>query len=323
LISLHLLLMALGLASLLGGGNALVKGASGLALRLGVSPIIVGLTVVAFGTSTPELVVNLAAALRGTTGIGFGNVVGSNTANIGLLLASAAVVAPITIHRTLVVREVPMMILAAFAALVLGGGAFLGEIASGYTRGDGLMLLLLFGVFLYYTFRDALGQRDDPVDSVRPAGDQKPEGRHAWLLIGGGLVALVFGGEFTVRGAVGVAAAMGFSEAVIGLTVVAVGTSLPELATTIIAARRGQGDMAIGNIVGSNIYNLLLVWGLSVTISPSSIPEGGVESLFVMTAFSLVLLPMVISQKKLSRVEGMIILLGYAVYVGWLATLGG
>lgn len=321
MIPIHLVVMVLGLALLGGGGSLLVRGASGLALRLGVSPIVVGLTVVAFGTSTPELVVNLGAAIRGNTEIGFGNVVGSNTANIGLLLASAAVVAPIAIHRTLVVREIPMMILAAVAALVLGGGAFLGESASGYTRGDGLMLLLLFGVFLYYTFGDALKQRADPAASGLSAIGQKSGGSHLWILMGGGLLALTVGGELTIRAAVGIAAAIGFSETVIGLTVVAVGTSLPELATTLIAATRGQGDIAIGNVVGSNIYNVLLVWGLSVSIAPASMPEGGVGSLFVMTAFSLVLLPMAISQERLGRVEGILILVGYAAYVGWLATL--
>lgn len=312
------LLLILGLAVLIAGGRALVEGASALAVRLGVAPILVGLTVVAFGTSTPELVVNLAAAFRGATEIGFGNVVGSSIANIGLLLAITAVVTPLTIHRTLVIREIPMMILAAGAALVLGGGAFLGEAVSGYTRGDGLMLLLLFVVFLYYTIGDALRPQADVAVTVPALVESRPDNR-TWSLIGGGLLGLVVGGELTVRGAMGVAAAVGLSEAVIGLTVVAVGTSLPELATTLTAARRGQGDIAIGNIVGSNIFNLLFIWGTSVTIEPSAMPDGGVTDLLVMTALSLVLLPMVISQNRLSRTEGVFMLVGYAAYIGWLA----
>lgn len=317
------LFLGFGLAVLIGGGHALVKGASALALRIGVAPILVGLTVVAFGTSTPELVVNVAAALRGNTEIGFGNVVGSNIANIGLLLAVTAVVAPLAIHRTLVVREIPMMILACAAALVLGGGRLLGDAEAGYARGDGLMLLLLFAVFLYYTIGEAIRQRDDPaiLDASVPGmdGGKTPGGLGIGVLIVGGLAALILGGELTVQGAVGVATALGLSETVIGLTIVAVGTSLPEFATTLTAARKGQGDLAIGNIVGSNIYNLLFIWGLSVTLEPSPMPPQGALDLLVMTVLSLLLLPMVISQNRLGRIEGAVMLIGYMGYIGWLA----
>jgi cation:H+ antiporter len=322
------LLLALGLTALILGGSWLVRGATALAARLGVAPILIGLTVVAFGTSTPELVVNVSAALRGSTEIGFGNVVGSNIANIGLLLALAAIIAPLSIHRTLVIREIPMMILACAATIVLAGGVLLGEESSGFSRGDGLMLLLLFAVFLYYTIGEALQQREDQADrdagvaatSVAATSDPAtPDGRPRVILpIVGGLLALVLGGEVAVRGAIGVADAMGVSEALIGLTVVAVGTSLPELATTLTAARKGQGDLAIGNIVGSNIYNLLFIWGLSVAIFPSALPAGGAVDLMVMTGFSLLLLPFVITQSRLSRLEGALMLLGYGGYIGWL-----
>ncbi len=317
------LYLGLGLAALIGGGSWLVRGASALASWLGVAPILIGLTIVAFGTSTPELVVNVSAALRGNTEIGFGNVVGSNIANIGLLLALTAIITPLTIHRTLVIREIPMMILACAAALVLAGGAFVGEEMSGYGRGDGLMLLLLFTVFLYYTIGEALEQRgeanDRSAEGATTPGPATPEKRPPFFVpVVGGLVALIVGGELTVRGAIGVADAIGISEAVIGLTVVAVGTSLPELATTLSAARKGQGDLAIGNIVGSNIYNLLFIWGLSVTIEPSALPSGGAVDLVVMTGFSLLLLPFVISQNRLGRRESVVMLVGYCVYVGWL-----
>jgi cation:H+ antiporter len=316
------LLLGLGLAALITGGGWLVRGASALASRLGVAPILIGLTVVAFGTSTPELVVNVSAAIRGSTEIGFGNVVGSNIANIGLLLALAAIVTPLSIHRTLVIREIPMMILAAAATIVLAGGVFLGEESSGYSRGDGLMLLLLFTVFLYYTIGEALQQRGDPGsrdDGVAAESDASmlEEAPFTGLIVGG-LLALIIGGEVTVRGAIGVADAMGIPEALIGLTVVAVGTSLPELATTLTAARKGHGDLAIGNIVGSNIYNLLFIWGLSVSIAPSALPSGGAVDLMVMTGFSLLLLPFVMTQNRLSRLEGALMLLGYGGYVAWL-----
>jgi cation:H+ antiporter len=237
------LLLGLGLASLIVGGTWLVRGASALAARLGVAPILIGLTVVAFGTSTPELVVNISAALRGSTEIGFGNVVGSNIANIAFLLALAAIIAPISIHRTVVIREIPMMILASAATIVLAGGVLLGEQLSGYSRGDGLMLLLLFCVFLYYTIGEALQQREDLMDraAVGEAGSKittPDKGPRFIVPIVGGLPALILGGEVTVRGAIGVAGAMGVPETLIGLTVVAVGTSLPELATTLTAARK-------------------------------------------------------------------------------------
>lgn len=320
---LDTLLLGLGLAALIIGGTWLVRGASALAARLGVAPILIGLTVVAFGTSTPELVVNVSAALRGSTEIGFGNVVGSNIANIGFLLALAAIIAPLSIHRTLVIREIPMMILACAATIVLAGGVLLGEESSGFSRGDGLMLLLLFTVFLYYTIGEALQQREDLMGRAdgSPAVPDvaTPDGRPRFVApIAGGLLALILGGEVAVRGAIGVADAMGVSETLIGLTVVAVGTSLPELATTLTAARKAQGDLAIGNIVGSNIYNLLFIWGLSVAIAPSALPVGGAVDLMVMTGFSLLLLPFVMTQSRLNRVEGVLMLLGYCGYVGWL-----
>jgi cation:H+ antiporter len=317
--------LAGGLALLVLGGDALVRGASDLARRLGVAPVIVGLTVVAFGTSTPELVVNVAAALRGSTEIGFGNVVGSNVANIGLILGISALIAPLAIHRTLVMREIPMMLLSCGVALALGWEGPGGGGEAGFGRPDGVILLLLFGVFLYYTFADALRQRSDAfLEAVTPPGGPGPVPPPVRaigtmiLLIVGGLVLLVIGGELAVRGATGVARALGTAEAVVGLTIVAVGTSLPELATSTIAAYRGESDVAVGNIVGSNIFNLLFIWGVSVVLAPSRVPEGGMIDLGVMTGFSVLLLPLVLTQKRLTRGEGVLILAGYVGYVGWL-----
>lgn len=309
-----LLLLSLGIAALIIGGSALVDGAARLALRLGIAPIVIGLTVVAFGTSTPELIVNLMAATRGSTEIGFGNVIGSNIANIGLLLAVSAVVAPLAIHRTIVTREIPMMILASLSALVLGSDAFLGDGPAGYGRGEGLMLLLLFCVFLYYTVADALRHRTDP--SIPDVRSETGERRlPPALAILAGLLALVVGGELTVRGAVLIAEGLDVPETTIALTIVAFGTSLPELATSLTAARKGQGDIAIGNIVGSNIYNLLFIWGLTTTIAPSALPANGGSDLLFMCGFALVLLPFVRSQGILSRREGAAMILGYALYV--------
>lgn len=312
-------ILAVGLALLLGGGEALVRGASALAARSGISPVLIGLTVVAFGTSSPELVVSLAAALHGNTEIAFGNVVGSNIANVGLLLAVGALIRPIAIHRTLIVREIPMMIAASLAMLVLGTGGWIGGDGAGFVRADGLVLLLMFGVFMYYTITAALGDRSRHRNGVE--GDPVPVGMGTGAAVGMvllGLIALVAGGEATVRSASALAADFGVGEAFIGLTIVAVGTSLPELATTLSAGRLGQGDLAVGNIVGSNIFNLLLVWALSATMVPAALPTGGTASLVVMTAFALAVLPMAVSRRKMGRVEGLLLLTGYVGYIAWL-----
>jgi cation:H+ antiporter len=288
--------------------------------------VIVGLTVVAFGTSAPELVVNLVAALGGRTEIGFGNVVGSNIANIGLILGVSALIAPLAIHRTLVVREIPMLLLACAGVVALGWPDPADDGVAAFSRPEGLLLLLLFGVFLYYTFADALRQRRDAfLDAVSGPGGTGPVvplsgawGKMAALILGG-LGCLVAGGELVVRGATGIALDLGVSEGVVGLTIVAVGTSLPELATSVIAAYRGQSDVAVGNVVGSNIFNLLFIWGISVTTAPSVVPMGGMGDLLVMSGFSVILLPLVLTQSRLTRAEGALMLLGYSGYLAWLA----
>ncbi|TVP45030.1 MAG: sodium:calcium antiporter [Gemmatimonadales bacterium] len=311
---LHLVLLGIGLVCLLGGGDALVRGSVALAARLGVAPVLIGLTVVAFGTSAPELVVNLLAAGRGSPDLGFGNVIGSNIANIGLILGIAALVAPAPVHRTLVVRDLPLLVVASVVVLALGAPQLL---AGGFGRRDGVVLLVLFAGFLTLIAREALSQR---AALVREA-DRIPPGS-PWttgFLLAGGLAGLVVGAELTVRGAVGAATLMGISEAIVGLTVVAVGTSLPELATSLQAARRGQADVAIGNVVGSNLFNLLFIWGTTVTFFPSPIPARGEQDLLVMTAFAAGVLFMGVRGSKVGRVGGAVLLAGYVGYVSWLA----
>jgi len=316
------LLLLAGFGLLIAGGEALVRGASSLAHRLGVPAVIVGLTVVAFGTSTPELVVSLAAGIRGSSEIGFGNIVGSNIANIGLLLAISALCVPVVIHRSIVRREIPMMVLASGLAVVLGLDRWTGGPADSFARGDGIALLLIFGVFLYYTLGDGLAARDQTRSDEWSTPESSQATYAAWMIAGiivGGLVLLILGGELTVRGAVRLAEAVGLSEKVIGLVLVAVGTSLPEFATTAIATRRGNSDLAVGNIVGSNIYNLLFIWGLTLTVAPAATPAGGALDLAVMVAFALALLPMAATQQRLGRVEAAVLLAGYLAYIAWLA----
>ena len=318
------LLLLLGLGLLILGGELLVRGAVSLAHRLGVPSVIVGLTVVAFGTSTPELVVNLSAGLRGESAIGFGNVVGSNIANVGLLLAIGALIAPLTIHQTIVRREIPMLALASASTLVLGLDRWTGGSANHFARGDGIALLMLFGVFLYYTLADALAARQtsQPDQWTAPEASQPAHTTLAITgLVLGGLLLLIGGGELTVRSAVHLAQTIGLSEKVIGLTLVAVGTSLPELATTLSAARQKRSDLAVGNIVGSNIYNLLFIWGLTLTIAPAELPTGGAVDVVIMLLFAIVLLPMALTQRRFGRLEAGVLLVGYLAYVAWLALL--
>ncbi|MCG8512474.1 MAG: calcium/sodium antiporter [Rhodospirillales bacterium] len=327
------LLLLLGLVALIGGADLLVRGGAGLATRLGVAPVLVGLTVVAFGTSTPELVVNLMAAYRGEASIGFGNVVGSNIANTGLLLGVSGLLRPIVVHAVLVRREIPMMLVATMLVLILAGDQWLsGSEGNTFARGDGLALLLLFGIFLYYSIRDAMGRGNAAAGSVAmetPAASAEVTDSDVPATVGGvgvqivfavvGLVLLVIGGQFTVQGGAGLARMLGVSEVIIGLTLVALGTSLPELATNIVAVIRGHADMAVGNIVGSNIFNLLLVFGLTATVAPIDLPERGIADLLVMAAFSLSLLPLAITRRQIDRWEAGLLLLGYCGYIAWLA----
>ncbi|MBU0681635.1 MAG: calcium/sodium antiporter [Proteobacteria bacterium] len=323
---IDVVLLVVGLALLLGGGDLLVRGASALAQGLGVSSLAIGLTVVAFGTSAPELSINLLAALKGNGAISFGNIIGSNIANIGLILGVAALIKPLDIQGTIISREIPMMLLASLAALVMGLDFTLRHQLAVFDRVDGLILVLLFGVFLYYTISEVITKRrQDPF--AKQAVESSPRSHLKSLTVNSGLVigglgALVFGGKLTVDAAIHIAEALQIPKVVIGLTIVAVGTSLPELVTSIMATRRGQTDLAIGNVVGSNIFNLLFVTGVSATVTPIDIPAGGIADLVVMTLLSLALLPIAMThQKKIVRSEGFFLLAVYFGYIIWRAHL--
>lgn len=324
-----LLQLASGLVLLLLGGYVLVRGASALAASFGVSPIVIGLTVVAFGTSAPELAVNSTAGAKGLTGISFGNVIGSNLANLGLILGISALLRPLAIEGRIVVREIPMMLLATAAVLVLGIDPGLRPVGGVYERADGIMLLLVFCVFLYTAVGDVVRQRlSDPVveqarDAV-PVVEPKPRRALNIMLVLLGLVGLYLGGELTVASASSLARAAGLSDVVIGLTVVAIGTSLPELVTSLIAAMKGQVDIAIGNVVGSNIFNLLLILGVTSTLSPVPVPQGGMYDLLFLLLLSALLLPLAVThQRRIVRWEGAVFLLAWIGYTGYRVAVAG
>jgi cation:H+ antiporter len=316
------LLLLAGLAVLVLGGEGLVRGASDLARSHGVSPLAIGLTVVALGTSAPELAVNVSAALSGNTDISFGNIIGSNLANMGLVVGAIALIRPVVIETSVVRREIPMMLLATGVALTLGADTWLATGPNVYTRGDSLALLLLFCVFLYYVLADVRSQRDSDryLEDLRQTSTKIGESRiplRSATLVVLGAAALVAGARLTVDGATGVALALGISETLIGLTVVAIGTSLPELTASVVAALRGQTDLAVGNVVGSNILNLCLVLGATGVMRPIPVPEGGVVDLIATVLFSLLLLGVCTTYRhQIMRGEGVLLLVGYLLYVG-------
>jgi cation:H+ antiporter len=314
-----LLQLIAGLGLLLGGGFAVVQGASQLARRLGVPSFVVGLTVVAFGTSAPELAVNSLAALRGTPGISFGNVVGSNLANLGLILGVAGLMAPLRIGSVVLLREIPMMLLATAAAIILGMDSVLRGAAAGYDRADGLVLLLFFTVFLYTAATTVLRKGESDV-FVEQSSDQLLTGAgplRIGIQILGGLAGLVVGADLSVDGASTLAAVAGVPPSFVGLTIVAIGTSLPELAASIVAMTKGETDLAVGNVVGSNIFNLLFILGVTSTIAPVPVPSGGFGDLLAVAAMSLALLLFSSTGRHVGRNEALVLVSAWIAYGLW------
>ncbi len=294
----------------------MVRGAAALAARLGVSPLAIGLTVVAFGTSAPELAVNVTAAWGGHGDISFGNIFGSNLANIGLILAVTAFVRPLDIASSVIRREVPMMLLATAVAIVIGMDDWLVGGEAVYDRADGLVLLLLFLVFIYYTVNDVLVQRAERERLEEGVSVTEMALPIAFGLTIAGLVGLVIGGRLTVDGAESLARAAGVPEVIIGLTLVAIGTSLPELVASVIAAMRGHAALAIGNVVGSNIFNLALVLGTTSTIRAVPVPVRGHEDHIAVLLMSLLLWALSFTnQGRIIKWEGVLLLAIYILHM--------
>lgn len=308
-----LLILILGLALLYFGAEGLVRGSSSLALRLGVGPLLVGLTVVAFGTSTPELVVSLKAAYLGQGDISVGNVVGSNVCNIGLILGFSALIIPIKVASQIVRVDTPIMIgVTALAMALLYDGAL--------SRVEGIILFILLIAYVVFSIRLAKQQASDPL-AGEFTEEIKVSKKGVWqdiAFIVGGLVMLVFGARFLVEAAIDIAKAAGLSEAVIGLTIVAVGTSLPEFATSLVAALKKEADIAVGNVVGSNIFNILGILGISSAVTPLSSSGITAIDLGVMAAFAVILWIFSRTGYRITRGEGFFLLAAYIAYVIWL-----
>ncbi len=311
---LNLFLLVVSALLVLWGADKLTDGASGLARRFRMSELVIGLTVVAFGTSLPEFVVSLTATLEGSAELSIGNVVGSNLFNTLVIVGVAACVMPIRVSVSTITKDVPFALLASAALIVLALDTVVGQSADNWlSRGDGLILLLFLAVFMAYTFSIARSGAEPENAQVAQMG----YGRITlYLLLG--VAALIAGGKLFVSSASELALALGISETVVGLTIVAGGTSLPELATSVVAARKGQSAIAIGNVLGSNILNVFFILGFCAALSPMSI------STISMLDFGLLILSMGLlwsfaaSNRMVQRWEGAVLLTVYAVYVGWL-----
>lgn len=311
-----ILLLLVGFVALIFGANALVDAASSLAARWGVPSIVIGLTIVAFGTSAPELVVNVFAATTGSTDMVLGNVLGSNIFNVLGILGISALIYPLTVKSNTTWIEIPLSLLAAICVLVVSSDIFLdGSGRNLISRSDGIILLLFFLIFLVYNLVVAKSGGADEEIETKDYSTWK-----AVLFIVLGLAGLVIGGRLIVTSAVSIAEVIGLSERVIGLTVVSIGTSLPELATSIIAVRKKNVDIAIGNVVGSNIFNIFLILGVSGTIVPLGINPDSLFDIMVNIVTGLLLFIFVFTGRgrKVERWEGAVFVVGYVAYVTYL-----
>lgn len=313
----QVLMFLAGLAVLVVGADVLVRGASRLAVSFGVSPLVVGLTVVAFGTSAPEMAVSVGSALAGSPDLAIGNVVGSNIANVLLILGISALITPLLVDEQIIRQEIPIMIGASALLVVMALDGNIGLLESIALFG----LVIAYTVFLVVQSRRASKHVQDEFETEIPTSTWDRHWAVQVGLIVGGLVMLVVGADWLVDSAVAFARAFGVSDLVIGLTVVAVGTSMPEIATSIVAAIRGQRDIAVGNVVGSNVFNLLAVLGAAGIASGAGLPVSEAArnfDLWVMLAVAFACLPIMITGREIARWEGGVFLAYYAAYTAWL-----
>jgi cation:H+ antiporter len=312
------ILFAVGFALLIKGADWLVKGASALAGRLRVSSLIIGLTIVAFGTSTPELGVNLYASFQGTTDIAISNILGSNIFNILFILGVSAIICPLFVREDTVWKQIPLTLLAAVVLGILANDSLIDKASlSVLTRTDGIILLIFFMIFMYYIFETARGERKEGVELATGTKQYGLIKTISFIILG--LVCLSLGSKWMVDGAVKLAEALGASQSLIGLTIVAVGTSLPELATSAVAAYRKNVGIAVGNIVGSNIFNIFFILGVSSVVTPLPFSAASnIDTGVTIMASALLFIAMFTGAKRhlLERWEGIIFI---TLYVGFIA----
>lgn len=315
--------LIVGLGLILWGANWLTDGASALAKRWGMSDLVVGLTVVAFGTSAPELVISVISAISGNAGIAIGNVVGSNIFNVFVIVGITALLRPIRISRSILTKDIPLVIIASLALLAMGNAPLLeGASYRMLDRIDGIILILLFAIFMRHTFSQAQNAESEGTAAELPEAKEGKAMKEMSLVksilwVAAGLGALIFGGDRFVDGASGIASKLGVSDAIIGLTIVAAGTSLPELATSVAAAMKGKPGIAIGNVIGSNIFNIFFVLGVAGTIRP--MPFGKVDNIDLLTMTVAAILFWAFGwwwkERTITRAEGAILFICYLIYL--------
>lgn len=310
--------LLIGLVFLIKGGDYLVEGASSIAKKFKISNIVIGLTIVSFGTSAPELIVNLLASFNGSADLAIGNILGSNISNILLILGVTAAIYPISVNKGTTWKEIPFTLLAIVAlGLMVNDAVIDGNSFAILSRIDGLVLLLFFIIFMYYTFGISKAEGDgEDIKELKTS--------ISIVMLIGGMIGLALGGNWFVNGSIDIARMFGVSEAMIGLTIVAIGTSLPELFTSVIAARRGSADIAVGNVVGSNIFNVLWILGLSSTIAPIPYSQILNSDLLVVVAATLLLFSFMFIGKdhKLERWQGYSFIGLYIIYLVYLVMRG-
>jgi cation:H+ antiporter len=308
---MDIILLIIGFLLLIKGADFFVDGAASIARRFNISTMVIGLTLVAFGTSAPELAVSINAAIDQSNGLVFGNVIGSNILNILFVLGLSAAITPIRIRLKTILKEMPFAIIATVAVLIMALDFSIDQTPNIISRIDGILLLILFAIYFYSMIEIiVLGKEDGTFEEIT----EMPLPRSI-LLTFIGMGAIIWGSDLTVTGAVGIARAFGLSEVIIGLTIVAIGTSLPELITSVVAARKGENDIAVGNIIGSNIFNLLLVLGVSSVINPIVIDQSSILDLSILTLAMIVILPIMYTGKKITRPEGIFMTLAYIAYM--------
>lgn len=305
--------LVLGLVLLVKGADLFVTGASSVARRFHIPSLIIGLTIVAFGTSAPELAVSVTSALNGQSDISMGNVVGSNMFNLLVVVGIAAFILPFKVKETIIAKEFPFVLLSCLALIVLTFDITLGNgTANVLNRTDGLVLLMFFGIFMYYLLSVALRavkeNKDEEVMVSLGLG-------RSLIYLAIGLAGVVFGGDITVDAASAIARDFGMSEAMVGLTIVAVGTSLPELMTSVVAARKGESDIALGNVIASNIFNVFFILGLTAFITPVAVSGAVAFDALLLAAISLIAFLFALTDRRFSKGEGLVLVALYAAYM--------
>lgn len=320
MIIIPVLYLIVGFVLLVKGADFFVEGASSIAKRMHIPTIVIGLTIVAFGTSAPELAVSLSAAIKGSNDIAMGNVVGSNIFNLLVVIGVSAMISPLTVKRSMIKKDYPLSI---FAAVLLGvlclDSVLFHAKETTLGRMDGVSLLVCFVFFMYITVREGLRGRKDAKKEHEDEVENMsfPIGKSIVLLVVG-LAGIVFGGDLSVEGAKEIARAFGLSEALIGLTIVAIGTSLPELVTSIVAAKKGESDIALGNVVGSNLFNIFFILGCSATILPMHVSGTYIYDIGLLIIVSVLAFIPIAKSKKVGRVMGGVMTLAYVAYTVYL-----